>query len=290
MPQFSPRAGVTYNNKTVNLNMLMKADKITSCYLGPSISPEQFIQEHFFVYLIKGAMHGYDGHRYSTLQAGECCMVRKNHLARYNKQKDNGQFEKVIVVFDEQFLRNFNDKHRVAESLSYPPEAFLRLKQSELIPNFINSLAPYYSGGGKIDVTFADLKREELLLILLKSNPELKRILFDFGMPQRIDLQEFMNRNFKFNVSLERFAYLTGRSLSVFKKDFAKILGETPSRWLVKKRLQEAHFQLSKEGKRPTEIYLDLGFEDLSHFSFAFKKLFGKAPNEFIGQSRATAK
>lgn len=28
----------------------------------------------------------------------------------------------------------------------------------------------------------------------------------------------------------------------------------------------------------PSEIYVDLGFEDLSHFSYAFKKQFGFSP------------
>jgi AraC-like DNA-binding protein len=49
---------------------------------------------------------------------------------------------------------------------------------------------------------------------------------------------------------------------------------------LVKKRLQEAHFLIEKKNKRPSEIYLDLGFETLSHFSFAFKKQFGLTPTE----------
>ena len=89
-----------------------------------------------------------------------------------------------------------------------------------------------------------------------------------------------MNRNYKFNVSIERFAYLTGRSLTVFKKDFEKTFNDTPSRWLIKKRLQEAYFQIDKEGKKASDIYLDLGFEDLSHFSFAFKKKFGVAPSK----------
>jgi hypothetical protein len=33
-----------------------------------------------------------------------------------------------------------------------------------------------------------------------------------------------MIKNYKFNVNLERFAYLTGRSLSAFKRDFEKYL------------------------------------------------------------------
>ena len=267
----------------------MKAENITSCYIGPQISPEQFIQEHFFLYLIKGTMHGYDGHKNYTLKSGECCIARKNHLARYNKEKEADQFEKIIVIFDEVFLKNFKTKHNLSDTTSNSSDVFLRVRQNELIPNFVCSLAPYYNSGGKIDETFSNVKREELLLILLKSNPELKNVLFDFGAPEKLNLEEFMNRNYKFNVSIERFAYLTGRSLTVFKKDFAKIFGETPSRWLVKKRLQEAHFQINKKGKKPSDIYLDLGFEDLSHFSFAFKKKFGKSPNEFMKQSPSPA-
>lgn len=262
--------------------MVVKAEKISSCYIGPQISPEHFIQEHFFIYLVTGTMHGFDGHKNYILTSGECCLVRKNRLARYNKQKEGDLFEKIIIVFDEPFLRDFLTRHPLPESIAPADEVFFRINGSELITSFIQSLSPYYGNAGKIDETFSRVKREELLLILLTTNPELKNILFDFGTPEKLNLEEFMNRNFKFNVSLERFAFLTGRSLSVFKKDFARIFNDTPGRWLVQKRLQEAYFLIDKEGKRSAEIYLDLGFEDLSHFSFAFKKKFGMAPNELI--------
>lgn len=258
----------------------MKANKVTSCYLGPQISPEQFIAEHFFLSLAKGTMHGYDGHKHYTLKAGECCIARKNHLARYNKEKDGEQFEKVVVIFDEPFLRGIKKKYNIPETTSSSHGAFFRIEQNDLIQGFLGSLAPYYASGGKIDESFSNIKREELMLILLKSNPELENIFFDFGIPEKVNLEEFMNRNYKFNVSIERFAYLTGRSLSAFKKDFEKVFQETPSRWLIQKRLDEAYFQINMEGKKPIEIYLDLGFEDLSHFSFAFKKKFGVAPSK----------
>jgi len=264
----------------LNSNMLINANKITSCYIGPQISPENFIAEHFFLYLAKGAINGYDGHKHYTLKPGECCIVKKNQLIRYNKQKEDGQFEKVIVVFDEPFLKDLKTKHNISETTSDSNDAFLRIEQNELIPNFIHSLMPYYTNAGKVDENFSNIKREELLMILLKTNPELSEMFFDFGTPQKINLEEFMNRNYKFNVNIERLAYLTGRSLSVFKKDFKKVFHQTPSRWLVQKRLQEAHFQIAKEGKKASDIYLDLGFEDLSHFSFAFKKKFGFAPSK----------
>lgn len=259
--------------------MLNKADKITSCYIGPVISPEQFIAEHFFLYLVKGTIHGYDGNQYYVLRPGECCIVRKNHLARYNKEQEDGQFEKVIIILDEAFLKDFIARHSFSETSSTSTEAFLRVPHHDLIPNFIRSLASYYNNAGQVDETFSNIKREELLLILLKINPDLANVFFDFGIPEKVNLEEFMNRNYKFNVSIERFAYLTGRSLTTFKKEFQEIFHETPSRWLVQRRLQEAYFQIEKEGRKPTDIYLDLGFEDLSHFSYAFKKKFGVAPS-----------
>ncbi len=259
----------------------MKATDIKSCYIGPEISPEQFVPEHFFLYIGKGSIHGYDGNKNYTLNQGEYCIVRRNRLARYNKERENGEFEKVVIIFDKEFLQSFREKHAPAFLEFSSSEAFVVLPKDVLIDNFIHSLIPYYNGFGKIDPHYADIKREELLLILLKEYPEQAAALFvDRDIPQKINLEAYMNRNFKFNVSIERFAFLTGRSISGFKRDFEKTFHNTPGKWLTQKRLEEAHFLIEKKKQKPADIYLDLGFEDLSHFSFAFKKQFGVNPTE----------
>ncbi|OPC04998.1 AraC family transcriptional regulator [Elizabethkingia ursingii] len=253
----------------------MKINEIKSCIIGPALSAEQFIAEHFFVFLIKGAMNGYDGNKHYALKAGESCLIRKNRLARYNKVKDNDEFGKVVIFFDEVFLKAFQKKHSLVFKNFTSNDAFIRLKKDNLINSFLLSLEPYYNNTGNISPEFSDIKREELLLILLHLHPELSDVLFDFGIPGRLDLEKFMQQNYKFNVSIERLAFLTGRSLSAFKRDFKTIFNDTPNRWLVKRRLKEARFLIEEKGLRPTDIYVDLGFEDLSHFSFAFKKEFG---------------
>jgi len=117
-------------------------------------------------------------------------------------------------------------------------------------------------------------------MILLKANGELKIVLFDFSEPGKIDLEAFMNKNFHFIVELKRFAYLTGRSLATFKRDFEKTFHLSPSRWLQQRRLQEAHYLIKERDATPSDVYLNVGFEDLSHFSFAFKKQYGIAPSK----------
>jgi len=52
-----------------------------------------------------------------------------------------------------------------------------------------------------------------------------------------------------------------------------------PSQWLLKKRLVEAYYQIREKGHKPVDVYLNVGFENLSHFSYTFKKEFGVAPS-----------
>ncbi|TDX01443.1 helix-turn-helix domain-containing protein [Dinghuibacter silviterrae] len=251
-----------------------------TCYIGPEMSIEQFIPEHFFIYMVKGTLNGYVGNKEYSLVAHESYLVRKNQLGRYNKPAQGEEPEKVILVFDEPFLKKFQERHEVTVEKRMTSEAAVWLRADERIPEFIHSLQPYYTGSGKIDSSFSEVKREELLLLLLQTQPELAGILFDFGVPEKINLEEFMNRHYTFNISLQQFAFLTGRSLSAFKRDFKAIFHNTPNRWLVQRRLQEAYLLIHKLRKKPAEIYIDLGFEDLSHFSFAFKKQFGLTPTE----------
>jgi len=258
----------------------MKETPISACYVTPSLSTEQFIPNHVFTYQVAGSMLAYDGNKEYVTKPGDYGIGRRNHLARYTKQPDNGEFKKIYILFEQDFLKQFNARYEFPKQNKKIAGGIIPLKKDPLVKNFIESLIPYFNEKGLIDEDFLDLKRSELLLILLKQNLELADVLFDFSDPAKIDLEKFMNRNFKFNVSIERFAYLTGRSLSAFKRDFEKTFNATPSHWLVQKRLEEAYYLIDKKNKKPSDIYLELGFEDLSHFSFAFKKLFGKSPNQ----------
>ena len=64
-----------------------------------------------------------------------------------------------------------------------------------------------------------------------------------------------------------------------FQSDFKKIFNKTPGKWLTEKRLNLAHHKLKFEKQKSTDVFLCVGFENLSHFSFAFKKAFGYNPS-----------
>ncbi|PSR55098.1 AraC family transcriptional regulator [Adhaeribacter arboris] len=254
-----------------------------SCYHSRNRSGEQFIPEHVFSYQIAGTLTVQDGNQTWTFREGDFRLVRRNHLLKFLKEPPvGGEFKSVSVFLDQKTLRNFSMEYNYKAEKSTNSEAIISLKSNPLFSNFLNSLGPYQTLNEPGNENLLNLKLREAILILLQTNPELQSVLFDFSVPGKIDLEAFMLQNFHFNVELKRFAYLTGRSLATFKRDFEKIFHLSPSRWLQQRRLQEAHYLIKEKGKAPSEVYLDLGFEDLSHFSFAFKKMFGVAPTKML--------
>lgn len=149
-----------------------------------------------------------------------------------------------------------------------------------LLESCLASLIPYFDIQEKFPENIASLKITEAISILRTIDKDIDNILANFEEPHKIDLSSFMEKNFMFNMPLEKFGYLTGRSLTTFKRDFYKIYNITPQRWLTQKRLELAHYQLTEKNRKPVEVYLETGFENLSHFSYAFKKHFGLTPTE----------
>ena len=252
-----------------------------SCYFTRSRGGEHFIPEHVFGYQVSGTMIMNDGNREYVFEPGSFRFSRRNHLVKFTKlPPEGGEYKSFSVYFGQPFLRSFSMEAGHQSEKHTSGNAVIELQSHLLYKNYFESLSPYMQLNGEKDAGLVALKLKEAILLLLKIDPAMKDILFDFSEPGKIDLEAFMNRNFHFNVDLNRFAYLTGRSLATFKRDFEKLFHNTPGRWLQQRRLQEAHYLIREKGKTASDIYLDLGFEDLSHFSFAFKKQYGMAPTK----------
>ncbi|WP_412766899.1 helix-turn-helix domain-containing protein [Tenacibaculum polynesiense] len=69
-------------------------------------------------------------------------------------------------------------------------------------------------------------------------------------------------------------------SLSTFKRNFVKEYQTSPGKWFRDKRLLKAKELLKNANVTPSDIYLELGYQNLSNFSAAFKKKFKISPSE----------
>jgi len=264
-------------------NLFRERGIIYSCYTKVSRENESFIPEHIFTYIESGSMQVNDGNKVYSLKAGDFAFYVKNRLAKFIKQpaEDGAEYKSLSVLMDEQTLLKLKNSYRQVHNAP-EPEAVIHLAPNVLYKSYAESLIAYLNTEEMPSEKLLDIKVQEIAVLLLENNPEFAGILFNFTEPGKIDIKEFMQRNFNFNVGLERFAYLTGRSLSTFKRDFEKVFGDSPSKWLQQKRLDEAYRLIVGERKKPSDVYIEVGFENLSHFSFAFKKAFGKSPSQFI--------
>lgn len=104
---------------------------------------------------------------------------------------------------------------------------------------------------------------------------------------QKIELKDFMEKNFRNDMSMSEFAQASGRSLSTFKRDFKKFSELSPERWLTARRLTAA-YDLLRRRRRVTDVCFDVGFKNVSHFSAAFKRKFGITPGDVRNQKFAT--
>lgn len=256
-----------------------------SCHLSEFREGEQFVQTHAVGIVISGTMELNDGETRELIREGETYYARRNRLLKFVKfPPADGEFKSLSIRFDEQLLIDFGNEYGYVSNGERSSDTFLKLPENGVLAAFMQSMLNYRVLAGDPDIL--RLKQKEALLLLLKLKPGLQNRLFDFSDPHKIDLERFMLKNFHFNVQLERFAFLTGRSLSTFQRDFAKIFHDTPNRWLLQKRLKEAYYLIKEKGKKSSDIYLDLGFENLSHFSFVFKKHFGITATELANQKK----
>lgn len=256
-----------------------------SCYASRNRQGEQFVREHVFSYQISGVCYFNDGERDYVSNPGDFRFLKRNSLIKFLKEPPvGGELKTISIYLDQQTLRNFSIEYGIKPASHTEHATFTPLPSHQLYQAYMQSLFPYVEGGQIDDPELVAIKLKEAILLMLKVNPELAGILFDFSEPGKIDLEAFMKKNYHFNVDLNRFAHLTGRSLATFKRDFEKIFNTTPSRWLQQQRLHQAHYLISERGKTASEVYLELGFEDLSHFSFAFKKAYGVAPSRLQPQ------
>ncbi|MBF5044951.1 AraC family transcriptional regulator [Aggregicoccus sp. 17bor-14] len=85
---------------------------------------------------------------------------------------------------------------------------------------------------------------------------------------------------------LEALAARAGLSRFHFLRTFRRVTGVTPHQWLLRARLREAARRLATTRAPVTEVALEVGFQELSHFTRAFRAELGVTPGRFARSGR----
>lgn len=200
----------------------------------------------------------------------------------------NGSFEAVVFFFENDVIRNFVDSIKPAPTkdkcvshlvIDYVPD----------IRSYVESLLQIYGDKEKNNRQLTAMKLIELLHLINTQQPTQ---CFVMGMAtlsnkEKRGLREFMHSNFTKPLSIEDYAYLTGRTLSTFRRDFKTVFGGiSPKQWLIDRRLEKAYDLLSNNNTTISDVVADTGYENVPHFIKAFHKKYGLPPKQFLMQRR----
>ena len=240
------------------------------------------LDDHCFVRIISGEVKIVQSETSRVFGPGDTILFPRRQLSTVIQYpKDNQDYKCILIMFKSERLKNYYTHNSAFKCIERAP-AIKHFGKHPLVESYFASLLPYFELQDELPEKLLALKIEEALTILRTIDESVDAFLADFSEPGKIDLADFMEQNYMFNMPLDKFSYLTGRSLTTFKRDFNKIYGATPQRWLTKRRLKLAHYLLSESKQKPVEVYREAGFENLSHFSYAFRKQFGYAPKEIV--------
>lgn len=246
-----------------------------------------FWNHHTLVLQVSGQLTLETSVQKISMSGGEMLLIGQNQLGTLAKTPlPGGNYETIVISLQDDLMRRIAHEEKLAADRKYIGPPNILIPSNDFLQGYFQSIVPYArSSGAAMTDEMGILKVKEGIKLLLLAMPALRNFLFDFSEPHKIDLGRFMLSNFHFNVPVERFAQLTGRSLAAFKRDFTKTFGVPPRHWLQEKRLTEAKHLIETKSQKPSAIYLDLGFESLSHFSQAFKKKFGVSPTRLVDAS-----
>lgn len=261
-----------------HISKYLTPDIKLSSYDDNFFKSEVVFDNHMLVWFISGETKIVQSDKAHVFKTGDIFLIPRNKPATIiNWPRDGQPHRTVVMLLTAKFLKDFYNRSDVKVKAAGTVE-IRRYNDHPLLRSCLASLVPYFELSEHFPENLALLKITEAVNIIRTIDPSIDSILANFEDPHKVELVSFMEKNYMFNMPLEKFSYLTGRSLTSFKRDFRKAFNATPQKWLTVKRLELAHYQLAELKRKPVEVCCEIGFENLSHFSYAFKKHFGYSP------------
>ncbi|KAI7266586.1 hypothetical protein KC345_g8139 [Hortaea werneckii] len=257
---------------------------IESCTHNHGSQGILFLEHHLLLFVLKGNYTiRYAGLEH-VVQENQMVLLHKSIAIEYEKsgQSGNGYLLEYMMFFlKDELLKEFITMLDMSVVQPAEPVAVSIQPLDERLSKYLESLKPYFAEPEQIEDGLVRIKLLELLYDVANANPEFMRQLLQLKQQTRADIPAVMEENLLNPVSLSDLAYLTGRSLSSFKRDFQSIYNTPPSKWIRQRRLDKAQELLQHKSMSVTDVCYMTGFESVAHFSKVFKDRFGFPPTVY---------
>lgn len=234
---------------------------------------------HMFSFLQRGKKHVYFADKPILVDNSQSILIEKGNCLWSELLDSEETYYCKLLFFSDKKLQEFIENHQIIKEKSdFEKFSHFIIENDSFINSYLNSLNALSYTSTKI----ISLKFEELLLYLLsKYGNDFKNYLLSLVTVEKKSLlKNVVENNLYTSLNLEEIAFLCNMSLSTFKRSFTQEYNESPGKWFRNHRLERAKELIEKRKAKPSEVYLDLGYNNLSNFSIAFKRKFNINPSE----------
>jgi len=195
---------------------------------------------------------------------------------------ENGPLKAFLFFFDADTINQFKKKtplHAEEACCEYRP---CKIKANRTLTSFMHALYGMYRDlEGTPELLRVKLLELLFLIDALDDKKCLRTLLTSANAnSSRRSIRHLMREYRCYNLSVNDFAKLSGRSPSSFNRDFKRQFGITPQQWLIGARLERAMELIQDTEMSITEISLEIGYENISHFIKTFKAKYGLTPKQ----------
>jgi AraC-like DNA-binding protein len=233
-----------------------------------------FLQEGTKEVFFDNSSYAIKNSQFLLMKSGHCLMTEKlSNVQEHYKSVLLFFSNEAVLKFIRKFELNPTDSNLFYSTYSFNYDPFIK--------RFANSLLDISKLSKSIQKNILEAKFEEIMLYLI----EIKGVDFIYSLISNSD-----NQNQKFiqtiesnqlnKLTIKELSFLCNMSISTFKRKFEKSYGVSPIKWFQDKRLEQAAYLLKQNKKRPSDIYEEMGYENLSNFITAFKTKFGVTPKQ----------
>jgi AraC-like DNA-binding protein len=93
--------------------------------------------------------------------------------------------------------------------------------------------------------------------------------------------RDAIDRGYAGPLDVRAIAAVAHLSPAHFSRCFRMVFGETPHRYLQRRRIERSMFLLRETGRSVTDVCSDVGFASLGTFSRTFREIVGETPSGY---------
>ena len=248
------------------------------------ISKQQILlNKNTFSFLQEGKKEIFFDNSSFAIDNSQFLLMKSGHYLMTEKLSNiEDYYRSILFFFSNEDVLKFIRKFELNPTESSKLYSTYSFNYDSFIKRFADSLLDISKLSTAIQKNILDAKFEEIMLYLV----EFKGVDFLYSIINNSDnkSQRFIQTiesNQLNKLTIKELSFLSNMSVSTFKREFEKHFQSSPSKWFQEKRLEHSAFLLKNKSKRPSDIYEEIGYENLSNFIQAFKMKFGITPKQY---------